>query len=52
MDVGAKAAIYRLLDEALAEGLAVLLISTDFEEVAERVPPRPGLRPRVGDRPN
>jgi ribose transport system ATP-binding protein len=34
VDVGAKAEIYRLLDEALARGLAVLLISTDFEEVA------------------
>nr|WSY53634.1 sugar ABC transporter ATP-binding protein [Streptomyces sp. NBC_00886] len=34
VDVGAKAAIHRLLDEALAAGLAVLLISTDFEEVA------------------
>lgn len=34
VDVGAKAAIYGLLDEALAAGLAVLLISTDFEEVA------------------
>ncbi|UUU20292.1 sugar ABC transporter ATP-binding protein [Streptomyces sp. DSM 40750] len=34
VDVGAKAAIHRLLDEALAGGLAVLLISTDFEEVA------------------
>ncbi|MFD9224233.1 sugar ABC transporter ATP-binding protein [Streptomyces sp. NPDC060064] len=34
VDVGAKAAIYRLLDDALAAGLAVLLISTDFEEVA------------------
>ncbi|MFF9773891.1 sugar ABC transporter ATP-binding protein [Streptomyces sp. NPDC013978] len=33
VDVGAKAAIHRLLDEARAEGLAVLLISTDFEEV-------------------
>lgn len=33
VDVGAKAAVYRLLDEALADGLAVLLISTDFEEV-------------------
>ncbi|MCL8011438.1 sugar ABC transporter ATP-binding protein [Streptomyces sp. AS02] len=33
VDVGAKAAVYRLLDEALAAGLAVLLISTDFEEV-------------------
>ncbi|BBC30312.1 Sugar ABC transporter ATPase [Streptomyces graminofaciens] len=34
VDIGAKAAIHRLLDEALADGLAVLLISTDFEEVA------------------
>lgn len=34
VDVGAKAAIHRLLDEALAAGLAVLLISSDFEEVA------------------
>ncbi|MCJ0874562.1 sugar ABC transporter ATP-binding protein [Streptomyces sp. AP-93] len=35
VDVGAKAAIHRLLDEAAAEGLAVLLVSTDFEEVAD-----------------
>ncbi|TVL91666.1 sugar ABC transporter ATP-binding protein [Streptomyces sp. SAJ15] len=35
VDVGAKAAIYRLLHNALTEGLAVLLISTDFEEVAQ-----------------
>ncbi|MFJ9566609.1 sugar ABC transporter ATP-binding protein [Streptomyces fuscichromogenes] len=34
VDVGAKAALHRLLDEALAGGLAVLLVSTDFEEVA------------------
>ncbi len=34
VDVGAKAEIYRLLEEALEAGLAVLLISTDFEEVA------------------
>ncbi|TJZ57322.1 sugar ABC transporter ATP-binding protein [Streptomyces piniterrae] len=34
VDVGAKASIYRLLQDALADGLAVLLISTDFEEVA------------------
>ncbi|MBL1106531.1 sugar ABC transporter ATP-binding protein [Streptomyces sp. 5-8] len=34
VDIGAKAAVYRLLDEALATGLAVLLVSTDFEEVA------------------
>ncbi|MET9959808.1 sugar ABC transporter ATP-binding protein [Streptomyces sp. NPDC006326] len=35
VDVGAKAAIHRLLDEAAAEGLAILLVSTDFEEVAD-----------------
>ncbi|MFJ5997716.1 sugar ABC transporter ATP-binding protein [Streptomyces sp. NPDC092370] len=34
VDVGAKAAIHRLLQEALHTGLAVLLLSTDFEEVA------------------
>ncbi|UQI45277.1 sugar ABC transporter ATP-binding protein [Streptomyces sp. HU2014] len=35
VDVGAKAAIHRLLQDALAGGLAVLLVSSDFEEVAE-----------------
>jgi ribose transport system ATP-binding protein len=35
VDIGAKAAVHRLLDEALAAGLAVLLVSTDFEEVAQ-----------------
>ncbi|GGX00609.1 sugar ABC transporter ATP-binding protein [Streptomyces lomondensis] len=34
VDVGAKAAVHRLLQEALEAGLAVLLLSTDFEEVA------------------
>ncbi|MCG7209275.1 sugar ABC transporter ATP-binding protein [Streptomyces arenae] len=34
VDVGAKDAIHRLLGDALARGLAVLLVSTDFEEVA------------------
>ncbi|MGW1953331.1 sugar ABC transporter ATP-binding protein [Streptomyces sp. NPDC001920] len=34
VDIGAKATIHRLLDEALTTGLAVLLISSDFEEVA------------------
>ncbi|MEU2451933.1 sugar ABC transporter ATP-binding protein [Streptomyces sp. NPDC012765] len=34
VDVGAKATIHRLLDDALDSGLGVLLISTDFEEVA------------------
>jgi len=34
VDVGSKADIYQLLERALEEGLAVLLISSDFEEVA------------------
>jgi ribose transport system ATP-binding protein len=34
VDVGAKAEIYRLLDEALKTGLSVIVVSTDFEEVA------------------
>jgi ribose transport system ATP-binding protein len=34
VDVGSKAEIYQLLQEALDGGLAVLLISSDFEEVA------------------
>ena len=34
VDIGAKAVIHRLLDQALDAGLAVLLVSTDFEEVA------------------
>ena len=33
VDVGAKAEIYRDLNDALRAGLAVLLISSDFEEV-------------------
>ncbi len=33
VDVGSKAEIYRDLAEALARGMAVLLISSDFEEV-------------------
>ncbi|WP_309144418.1 sugar ABC transporter ATP-binding protein [Streptomyces sp. BR123] len=35
VDVVAKAAIHGLIDDALADGLAVLLISSDFEEVAD-----------------
>ena len=34
VDVGAKTEIYRLLHEALASGQAIILVSTDFEEVA------------------
>jgi ribose transport system ATP-binding protein len=35
VDVGAKAEIYRLFDVALRRGAAILLVSTDFEEVAK-----------------
>lgn len=34
VDVGAKAEIYALLFEALSRGMGVLVVSTDFEEVA------------------
>ncbi|MGV1895048.1 sugar ABC transporter ATP-binding protein [Agrobacterium vitis] len=34
VDVGAKADIYRLIAEAVEGGLAVLVVSTDFEEIA------------------
>ena len=34
VDVGAKADIYTLLNDTVAGGVAVLVISTDFEEVA------------------
>ena len=34
VDVGAKAEIYRLIAEALAKNLTVIVVSTDFEEVA------------------
>ncbi|WP_419913760.1 sugar ABC transporter ATP-binding protein [Hoeflea sp.] len=34
VDVGAKAEIYALLFEAVSRGMAVLVVSTDFEEVA------------------
>jgi ribose transport system ATP-binding protein len=34
VDVGSKSEIYGLLRAALAQGLAVLLVSSDFEEVA------------------
>src|SRR5690606_7715018 len=35
VDVGAKAEIYNLIARALDEGLAVVVVSTDFEEVAQ-----------------
>jgi len=34
VDVGAKADIYRLIAHALEAGLAVIVVSTDFEEIA------------------
>jgi ribose transport system ATP-binding protein len=34
VDVGAKAEIYRLIVQALKQGLTVIVVSTDFEEVA------------------
>ncbi|MCW6510626.1 sugar ABC transporter ATP-binding protein [Lichenifustis flavocetrariae] len=34
VDVGAKAEIYRLIARAVESGLAVVVVSTDFEEVA------------------
>ena len=34
VDVGAKSEIYKLLEEAMAGGLCVVVVSTDFEEVA------------------
>jgi ABC-type sugar transport system ATPase subunit len=33
IDVGAKAEVHRLVEELAAEGLAVLVISSDLEEV-------------------
>jgi len=35
VDVGAKAEIYRLFDVALKQGATILIVSTDFEEVAK-----------------
>ena len=34
VDVGAKAEIYALLNRALADGVGLLVVSTDFEEIA------------------
>ena len=34
VDIGAKAEIYRLIAAALEQGLAVVVVSTDFEEIA------------------
>lgn len=35
VDIGAKAEIYSLIARALDQGLAVIVVSTDFEEVAQ-----------------
>ena len=34
VDVGAKAEIYALLNRALAEGVGIIVVSTDFEEIS------------------
>jgi len=34
VDVGAKAEIYALLNRALADGVGIIVVSTDFEEIA------------------
>lgn len=34
VDVGPKAEIYQLLYDAMASGMGVLIVSTDFEEIA------------------
>ncbi len=34
VDVGAKSEIYALMNRALADGVAILVVSTDFEEIA------------------
>ena len=34
VDVGARADIYHILNEALDQGISVLVVSTDFEEIA------------------
>ena len=34
VDVGAKAEIYALLNKALEQGVGILVVSTDFEEIA------------------
>ena len=34
VDVGAKSEIYALLNRALAESIGILIVSTDFEEIA------------------
>ena len=46
VDVGSKAEIYHLLKLSLEKGMAVLLISSDFEEVGAYLPSRPGIQPR------
>jgi len=36
IDVGARAGLYRIMDELAAEGLAILLISDEVEEVRQQ----------------
>ena len=50
VDVGAKAEIYRLIERALRTKLAVVVVSTDFEEVAPSLPSRARLQSRPDHR--
>ena len=47
VDVGAKGEIYRLLFEALKTGLSIIVISTDFVEVAAICHRAPSARARL-----
>ncbi len=50
VDVGAKRAIYELIHGLAADGMAVLLISSELEEVIGLVAPRPRRAARDGSR--
>ena len=48
IDVGAKAEVQALIDELAAEGLGVVLVSSELEELIEGVRPRRGAARRRG----
>ena len=51
VDVGAKSEIYALMDQLAGDGVAILMISSDLEEVSGHERPRAGAAPRpVGRR--
>ena len=50
IDVGAKAEVQKLIDELAADGLAVLLISSELEEVVGGLRPGGGAQGRRGGR--